>query len=127
MKTSELSGIGLDYAVAVAEGVMQNTKITKVWNFLDDYAPSVDWHRCGEIIENEKMGVWFCDAAVDESGNELREMYWYAEDKDGDHVQVGRTPREAAMRCFVASKLGDEVEIPEDLYEEANRKRREAG
>lgn len=29
-------------------------------------------------------------------------------------IQYGETAREAAMRCFVASKLGDEVEVPEE-------------
>jgi hypothetical protein len=27
----------------------------------------------------------------------------------------GHTPLIAAMRCYVASKLGDEVEIPDEL------------
>ncbi len=28
---------------------------------------------------------------------------------------MGPTPLIAAMRCYVASKLGDEVDIPEEL------------
>lgn len=28
---------------------------------------------------------------------------------------IGPTPLIAAMRCFVASRLGDEIEIPEEL------------
>jgi hypothetical protein len=31
----------------------------------------------------------------------------------------GHTPLIAAMRCYVASKLGDEVEIPQELLGEA--------
>ena len=30
-------------------------------------------------------------------------------------MQFGPTPLIAAMRCYVASKLGDEVEVPEEL------------
>lgn len=30
-------------------------------------------------------------------------------------VYFGPTPLIAAMRCYVASKLGDEVEVPEEL------------
>lgn len=30
-------------------------------------------------------------------------------------MRYGPTPLIAAMRCYVASKLGDEVEIPEEL------------
>ena len=113
MKTSELSGIGLDYAVAVAEGVMQNTKITKVWNFLDYYAPSTDWAQGGVIIEREgitlRCGLHGWDAT----------MHYQNDDDERPQIaeEQGTTPLIAAMRCYVASKLGDEVEIPEGLYE----------
>jgi hypothetical protein len=30
-------------------------------------------------------------------------------------IEYGPTPLIAAMRCYVAAKLGDTVEIPEDL------------
>jgi hypothetical protein len=33
-------------------------------------------------------------------------------------MQNGPTPLVAAMRCYVASKLGDTVEIPDDLVKE---------
>jgi len=33
----------------------------------------------------------------------------------GEWTQTGETLHEAAMRCFVASKLGLEVDIPESL------------
>jgi hypothetical protein len=31
------------------------------------------------------------------------------------YLMFGPTPLIAAMRCYVASKLGDEIEIPEEL------------
>jgi hypothetical protein len=31
----------------------------------------------------------------------------------------GPTPLVAAMRCYVASKMGDEVDVPEDLLQGA--------
>jgi hypothetical protein len=37
------------------------------------------------------------------------------EAKDGDHVQSGTTPLIAAMRCYVASKLGYLIELPEEI------------
>jgi hypothetical protein len=33
----------------------------------------------------------------------------------GDWVMFGHTPLVAAMRCYVASKLGDTVEVPEEI------------
>ena len=37
---------------------------------------------------------------------------WYA---DTSRVPSRPTPLIAAMRCYVASKLGDEVDVPEEL------------
>lgn len=37
---------------------------------------------------------------------------WY---KTTGWQQTGPTPLIAAMRCYVARKLGDEVEVPEEL------------
>lgn len=121
MKTSELSGAALDWAVAEAEGFfkkdMASIRDGKVDVFyFDGYTPSTDWALGGVIIEREQMGVWFCDSVIDAETDEvIRELHWYAEAEGGDHVQTGTTPLIAAMRCYVASKLGDEVQIPEEL------------
>jgi hypothetical protein len=41
-----------------------------------------------------------------------------ADDENWDaNVQYGPTPLIAAMRCYVASKLGDEVEVPDELLQ----------
>lgn len=112
MKTQELKGAALDWAVAKCEGValVDGCIFTKD---PDDeqvvYSPSTDWAQGGAIIEREGMGIWMYQ--WNEKGEP--EQGWYAEDKGGDHVRTGTTPLEAAMRCYVASKLGDEVEIPE--------------
>ena len=128
MKTSELKGIALDWAVAKAGG-------SEICYFLDDpfgndpwltkdglpdqplhsYTPSLNWVQGGLIIEREKLGVWFSENSVDEEGNLLGVAEWYAEDKGGDHVRTGATPLIAAMRCYVASKLGDDIELPEEI------------
>jgi hypothetical protein len=79
---------------------------------LADYAPSTDWAKGGEIIEQERICL------EDAAG-----MYWTAslvhEDKEYGGVEraeeQGATPLVAAMRCYVASKLGNEVQIPEGL------------
>lgn len=102
MKTSELTGKALNWAVGKADG-------------LDDWLAPVNycgkWEHGGPIIEREGMGFWAYQ--WNEQGE--AEQGWYAEDKDGDHVQTGPTPLIAAMRCYVASKLGDEVEVPDEM------------
>jgi len=37
------------------------------------------------------------------------------EDEPGHAIQYGSTYLIAAMRCFVALKLGDEIDIPDEL------------
>ena len=100
-KTSDLIGPALDWAVAKCEGYeyMQ----TRVMLGLD--SPSTDWYHGGPIIEREKIGCW-CD---DRTG------VWGANKQGIPYQQFGPTPLLAAMRCYVASKLGDEVEVPDDL------------
>ena len=109
IKTSELSGAALDWAVAKAEGgdsvaACYYENNTPLW--LDEapepeWKPSTNWAQGGPIIEREKIGVFW------------REYYWVAE-TDGPEEQ-GETPLVAAMRCYVASKLGEEVEVPTEL------------
>ena len=118
MKTAELSGAALDWAVTFAEYHDSET----VWrNFRDDCHYSTDWAQGGKIIEREKLGVWWAHHVVDDEGNEYGN-HWYSEtgltDENADERHVcmtGETPLVAAMRCYVASQLGDEVEIPKEL------------
>jgi len=42
-------------------------------------------------------------------------LVWSANKYGTGYDEEGFTPLIAAMRCYVASKLGDEVEIPEGL------------
>lgn len=140
IKTSELTGVTLDWAVAKCEG-KSIEYVQATWygarllhgycighnigkEFIPSevigrgYIPSTNWEQGGEIIKREKISVTYSDGYV--SGTALA---WYAEtnffydgmELHGDFFQKGETPLVAAMRCYVASKLGDEVEIPEEL------------
>ena len=62
------------------------------------------------------------EAGVTESGAEvLRKIGWKAWISPSAYwmskrfISEGETRLIAAMRCFVASKLGDEVEVPDEL------------
>ena len=117
MKTSELTGPALDWAVAKCEGVEVeyiNDGITRcvlrVTPFTGMYRPSTDWAQGGPIIEREgltvrHMGEDFCSEWLARKGD----GHW-----EGDWVG-GPTPLIAACRCYVTSKLGDNIEVPEDL------------
>ena len=110
MKTFELTGAALDWAVAKCEGFPARDYCPHDKYYRDSenkwFCPSEDWEQAGPIIERERISVWA-------RGNE-----WAAESfipNQQGHEQIGPTPLVAAMRCYVASKLGDEVEVPEEL------------
>jgi len=107
MKTSELSGAALDWAVAKCEGSLA-ANTNNVFDFKEfNFSPSTDWAQGGPIIEREKIGVWQSTAI---------EGMWAAriDFRDFRLPTYGSTPLIAAMRCYVTS-LGDEVEIPAEL------------
>lgn len=144
MQTKDLTGPALDWAVAKAEGYLEPEErlgkmIPRVvfdmdWYGYDnkpmvrfnpapdvyyrpDYAPSTDWETGGPIIEQHCMAS-SCFAPLPDSlhydpANPTRKQWFYWNDRTG--MVAGPTPLIAAMRCHVASKLGDTVEIPEEL------------
>lgn len=76
-------------------------------------AYSTDWAHGGVIIEREGISLYL-------DTNNL----WQANIFDGNPAVFGTgiegsTPLIAAMRCYVASKLGAEVEIPDELKGES--------
>jgi hypothetical protein len=120
MKTSELIGPALDYAVAKCEGRDVQVYVRKYGasEYLhikqinaDFYEPSTDWSQGGPIIERELISAqstWDGEKVGWEAKSPTRHEYYFA-------LLTGPTPLVAAMRCFVASKLGDNVDIPAEL------------
>jgi len=130
MKTSELSGIALDWAVAKAEGLLEPKEFfgkmvpsvvldMEYWTdgtpmvrlnpcpdvyYRAEYDPSTSWQHGGPIIECEFIGL-----------QRWNEEHEWAADIGGGFEQYGPTPLIAAMRVYVASKLGDDVDVPEEL------------
>jgi hypothetical protein len=110
MKTSELAGAALDWAVTRAN---YEINFDCVWsNFRRECEYSTDWAQGGPIIEREKIAVRFepeCHWLFAPP-----EATWLA-NYNGVGEWYGPTPLIAAMRCYVASKLGDIVDVPEGL------------
>jgi hypothetical protein len=119
-KTTDLIGAALDWAVAKCEGreIYRSKKgrwMTANYGEFNPrhgapwYEPSTDWAQGGPIIEREvislihpKYDCWTAhcyDKTVD----------------DESYTLDGPTPLIAAMRCYVASKLGDEIDVPDEL------------
>jgi len=115
MKTSELIGPPLDWAVAKCENTGKLIKLGYVYEIVvnisadlnggeEVYTPSTNWSQGGPIIEREEIEIG------------LAKEYdkWFAA-VQCPVIQFGPTPLIAALRCFVVSKLGNEVDIPEEL------------
>ena len=123
---SELEGMQLDWAVAKAEGRCLHTRIEYYAHQSDtgftcldcgkdthreacgrDWKPSSSWAQGGPIIDREKI-------TVGRSGSGDCQYAWLGgfTDDNSFFEAEGRTNLIAAMRAFVASKLGDEVEVP---------------
>jgi hypothetical protein len=102
MKTSELTGAALDWAVAKCEGVLMRWERSTHDEAPLEYSPSTDWAQGGPIIEREGLTI-------------THQQNQWAAQTDDDLFEFGPTPLIAAMRCYVASKLGDGVELPEEL------------
>lgn len=116
IKTSELTDVTLDWAVAKCgdESLTQApiwVEITRHFGLLQKkkgghYSPSTDDAQGGPIIDRERIStewspLWGCWAARD-----LRNAAFSF---------TGPTRLIAAMRCYVASKLGDVVDVPDAL------------
>ena len=119
IKVSELSGIALDWAVAKAEGFEPGTHkwggddgegfeliCNPIWMDNHIWSPSTDWSQGGSLIERESIAIMVIT------------NIWQAVHPSEIDWMAGPTPLIAAMRCYVASKLGDAVDVPDELMED---------
>lgn len=97
MATLELTGANLDYLVAKAEGL--DPTVEAQMRFM----PSTDWAQGGPIIEREKIMVAWND------GHWIAGVSAHVE-TNGGVIHKGPTPLVAAMRAYVAAKLGTEIQ-----------------
>ncbi len=127
-KVAELTGPALDWAVARCEGAVGFEMRTftglsaelgpfpaivweEHWTELAEYPASTDWAIGGAIIEQERIQIFAYNTGD----------LWCAVKHvhKPEHILAinrdGPTPLVAAMRCYVASKMGEEIELPEEL------------
>lgn len=115
MKTSELTGAALDWAVAKCEGYQNKDYCPHDQRFRDDdnkwFCPSEDWAQGGPIIEREGISILY-RVGVNMTAT-INGQY----EQSVPYNQRGNPQLIAAMRCYVASKMGDEVDVPKELTE----------
>jgi len=151
IKTSDLTGAALDWAVAKACGLIDaevlirrakskavvidvESKTLFDMRFGRDWRPSHAGEQGGPIIEREGIatrkhgsGIWYAMAQADVGDgqrSDWHEFTWRNPHHYPDYPHEaykrrqrfsGPTALIAAMRCYVASKLGPEVEVPQEL------------
>jgi len=142
MKTADLTGMALAYAVALAMPDFTFHKREHVqwpddqyWvmditgridHYVDDtgngfnrhyyrepWRPDEDWSQGGPIIEREKIDIEYYVSMP--AGAPVMWLAVQRYNPDHQRASSGPTPLIAAMRCYVASKLGDEIDIPKEL------------
>lgn len=136
-KTSDLTELQTDWAVAKIEGHIDSGQVViypyRTYDdygsplgfsppvdvyYCNDYRPSTKWGQGGPIIEREGIELLCNLTAAEAAKFENAHADWQAfyRNRRATHERsFGTTPLIAAMRCYVASRLGDEVDIPKEL------------
>lgn len=129
IKVREATRTQLNWLVAKCEGAQGIRFDGEFWRvhfggaeeYLGNLDYTEDWSMSGPIIEREDISFRKYHRPDSESHGTYyaricREngtlIGWY---RTTGHQQTGPTPLIAAMRCYVASRLGNEVDIPEEL------------
>lgn len=113
IETYKLTDSALDWAVAKCEGKwILDVKSFTPNHELGRMCFSTDWSQGDPIIERERITVnigWTTEKPL--------ASIWTVKNGEGfaSFKCRGETPLIAAMRTYVRSKLGDHVEVPDEL------------
>lgn len=122
VKTSELIDLALDYAVAKAKGDELAALIIQFPEQAKNYpkwSPSTDWAQGGPIKTRELIAT---NPRLLSSGYGCPERKWVWQahllgpnNLENNRAQEHESELVAAMRCFVASRTGEEIDVPDEL------------
>lgn len=121
VKTADLSGAALDWAVGTAAGIelkgfagkgfgvyipSENGFVKEIWS------PSTDWAQCGSLIDKYRP-----DIQTNSDGQIAAYLNNSLSDPEPLAIGRGDTYLIAVCRAIVAAKLGDTVQVPAELVE----------
>lgn len=121
IKVADATGPVLDWMVTKALGITEigqpdGVSFEEEWSVMHgsgDFSFCTDWSQGGPIIERE--GITVTNTTWMGAGGAYAWSGYLPVSESKECEEHGPTPLIAAMRCFVASKLGEEVEVPEEL------------
>lgn len=101
MRVHDLKGAVLDHWVARAAGIGSSGGTVP-------YQPSSSWSDGGPIVAREGISIW---RYPDNDSWHAGKAFDFVRDEGikAEYYYQGPTPLIAAMRCFIASRLGHEV------------------
>lgn len=104
---SNATTVQIDWMVAKCEG-KDYTRLDGSSLTQDCFNPSINWEDGGPIISRERISIrhWTNVPIV------------HAYMPDSDWSSDGESALVAAMRAYVGSKLGNEVEVPDELIDD---------
>lgn len=119
IRVSRATPLQLDWLVAKCKGIAVEVDEGVVYlvdrprdSLYANYNPSSNWRWGGPILSKARIS-----RTIDHSG--LWIAYWTDGYTDGDEgkkwMQCHRSELVAGLRCLVASRLGEIVEVPEEL------------
>lgn len=85
------------------------------FDYFEIYRPSRDWGQGGPIIELKNISLCSRWRATIKTPRTFTDLEGNSNKVSVDTVTRGETALIAAMRCYVSSKLGNEVDIPDEL------------
>lgn len=125
IKTSELEGVALDWAVAKAvkanvRRVSEGRRMTVDYRgdtFIGCWEPSIDWSQGGPLIQKYQVCIE-PEAHDGMPGTETSEKWVaniYYNGGDQYTTDPRPTPLIAACEAIIAAEFGDEIEVPHEL------------
>lgn len=121
IKVSEATNVQLDWLAGTlekVEGLTYSERTKKCYGYderklMVRYSPTTSWAQGGEIIDREKISIVWVHFHWCAGTGDIGEIY---RSDEGNHFTgTGPTALVAAMHCYVASKLGEEVEVLDEL------------
>ena len=116
IKTSELTGVALDWAVAKATGAElvehqgDDLRVEICHGLAAHWSPSTSWSQCGPLIDRFRPDLMTGrnDGLVAYLNNDASSQEPLIEGHGGTYLV-------AACRSIVVYALGDTVDVPEEL------------